>query len=418
MALIVAVALTSFVGCQKKAEEAPAATQAAAPAAPAKPAETPAPAAPAAPAVGPYEDGSYMAMGPEFSHGWKTVVSLTVEGGNLTDAIFSGVAPSAAADKIAFSKAGLYGMNWDEQAEKAAAYLLKTQDPSAVTYTDEEGHTDDIAGVSVHVSEFFQLAQEALDNGPVMNLGYADGSYIAFGDEFSATSGWKEYVALTVVGGRIASVNWSAINRDGADKKAYDAAGKYGMSGENGTWTEQAVRSEDYLIKVQDPAAVSYSDAEGHSDDIAGVSIHVGGMFELAAKALAAGPKAIGPYADGGYWALADEGGNGWTEYVTLFVHNGNIADVYWSALSDEGEDKVEYDKAGNYGMVAFGGAQADWNVQAAKAEDYLIATQDPAAVNYIDEDGHTDDIAGVSIHVNGLFDIAAAALAAGPIEQ
>ncbi len=46
---------------------------------------------------------------------------------------------------------------------------------------------------------------------------YADGAYYMLDDEF-ASSGWKEYVALTVINGNIVGVNWSAINRTGDDK--------------------------------------------------------------------------------------------------------------------------------------------------------------------------------------------------------
>ncbi|MGI1660221.1 MAG: hypothetical protein ACRKFN_14875 [Desulfitobacterium sp.] len=52
---------------------------------------------------------------------------------------------------------------WVAQAQKAEAHLLKTQDATKITYKDAEGHTDDIAGVSIHVTEFFTLAQKALE---------------------------------------------------------------------------------------------------------------------------------------------------------------------------------------------------------------------------------------------------------------
>ncbi len=422
--LLVSAAVFSFVGCQKEAAEASSVPEAAQ-SAEVESSEAPQAAEAEAPAPqeemrGPYEDGSYFAMDEEFSRGWKAVASFTVEKGYITDAIWTAVSPVAGADKIAYSKAGLYGMAWAEQAEKAAAYLVETQDPAAISYKDDEGHTDDIAGVSVHVIEFFNLVEKALEAGPVEPGYLEDGAYYKFADEF-AGSGWKEYVALTVVGGKIASVNWSAVDRDGNDKKAYDAAGNYNMvayGGAQAEWSEQAKAAEDYLIETQNPTAVTYKDDEGHTDDIAGVSIHVNSLFDLALEALADGPKAIGPYADGSYYAISDESGNGWTEYVSLFVINGNIGSVYWSALSDEGEDKKVFDKEGNYGMVAYGGAQDEWYVQAGRAEAYLLETQDPAAVTYADDEGHTDDIAGVSIHVNGLFDLAAAALEAGPVTE
>lgn len=423
IALLVAIALTSFVGCQKEAaEEAVQETQPA-----------PAPAAPAAAETeaetaerGAYEDGIYIAMEDGFSNGWKYVATITVENGMITDAEWNGVSESAGATKKAYDMAGKYNMvayggaqaEWYEQAALAEAYLLETQDPAAITYTDDRGHTDDIAGVSVHVIEFFELAEKALAQGPVGTGNYIDGAYYMFADEY-AGSGWKEYVSLTVLNGHIAAVNWSAVNRDGHDKKLYDAAGKYNMvayGGAQAEWSEQAARAEEYLMKVQDPLAITYVDDDGHTDAIAGVSIHVDALFDLAKEALMAGPRELGKYADGGYYAIADESSNGWTEYVALNVVNGTIANVYWSALNEAGDDKKVYDMEGNYNMVAYGGAQAEWFEQAARAEAYLLETQDPTAIEYVDDEGHTDAIAGVSIHVDALFDLAEKALENGAI--
>lgn len=374
-----------------------------------------------------YEDGIYFAAEENFaSNGWKYVVTLVVENGKITSADWNGVNVSAGLSKKDYDKAGKYGLvakggaqaEWYEQAAKVEQYLLDTQDPSVISYKDEQGHTDDIAGVSVHVVEFFDLAQKALANGPVGRGKYEDGAYF-FSDSQFPSSGWKDYVSLTVINGNIVGVNWSAINKMGQDKKAYDAAGKYNMveyGGAQANWSDQAAKAEQYLIETQDPTQISYKDDEGHTDDIAGVSVHVNALFELADSALKAGPVEVGPYTDGGYFAIQDDFVNGWKDYVSLFVKNGNIVDVYWSAFNEAGDDKKDYDMAGNYGLVAKGGAQAEWYEQAAKAEQHLIETQDVTAITYKDDAGHTDDIAGVSIHVNSLYELAAQALNNGVV--
>jgi len=123
------------------------------------------------------------------------------------------------------------------------------------------------------------------------------------------------------------------------------------------------------LIATQDPKKITYKDDQGHSDDIAGVSIHVNALFNLVEKALAAGPTKLGKYADGGYYASEDAFANGWKGYASLFVSNGNIVSVYWSALNEANEDKKAYDMAGKYNMVKFGKAHAEWYQQADKAE-------------------------------------------------
>ncbi len=417
-ALLVTLMMTSLVSCQKEAEKSTKT-----PSAEVK--ETP---KVATATKGSYKDGIYFAVEDSFaSSGWKYAVTIEVKNGSIVNADWNGVNISSGAPKKSVDQAGKYNMvkfgkaqaEWYEQATRAEQYLVKTQDPTAISYKDAEGHTDDISGVSIHVTEFFNLAQKALSQEPVGRGKYADGAYYMLDKEF-ASSGWKEYVSLTVINGYIVGVNWSAINRTGDDKKLFDAAGKYGMQAKGGAqaeWSVQATAAENYLIKTQDPSAITYTDNEGHTDAISGVSIHVNSLFNLVDEALKAGPQAIGPYTDGGYYAIQDSfGSSGWKEYVSLFVENGKIISAYWSALNEAGDDKKAYDMAGKYGMKTKAGAQAEWYEQAAKVEQHLLATQDVSAISFIDDEGHTDDIAGVSVHVNSFYELAAQALKNGVV--
>jgi major membrane immunogen (membrane-anchored lipoprotein) len=380
--------------------------------------------------AGLYEDGIYFAMEEGFSgSGWKYVVTLEVSNGNIVSADWNGVHIKAGRDKKTVSKAGDYGMvarggaisEWDVQAEAAEAYLLKTQDPNAINYTNDAGNTDDIAGVTIHVVEFFSLAEKALAAGPVGRGPYADGHYYAEEDSFSG-SGWKYFVDMTVVNGYIAAVNWNGANASaGPLKKEVSKSGAYGMVARGGAiseWDVQAEAAEAYLLETQDPAAINYTSDAGNTDDIAGVTIHVVEFFSLAEKALEAGPQEIGPYADGLYHAEeAAFGSSGWRYVVDLTVNNGRIVAASWNgAHRDSGTDKKTRSKDGEYGMVARGGAISEWDVQAKAAEAFLLDTQDPAAVNYTTDAGNTDDIAGVTIHVVEFFSLAEKALAQGPV--
>jgi major membrane immunogen (membrane-anchored lipoprotein) len=122
---------------------------------------------------GPYEDGYYYAEGPEFSHGWKDAVHLTVIGGRIVASEWAPLPEEGEKNKKQASMDGDYGMvansdatvSWAEQANKAEAYLEKTNDPTEISLNDE-GATDAISGVSITVSGFFNLAQEALEQGP------------------------------------------------------------------------------------------------------------------------------------------------------------------------------------------------------------------------------------------------------------
>jgi len=426
LSLLVLVSLFTFVGCTKteKAETAPAVTTTAEPKVEAV-VSTPAVVEP----VAKYTDGIYFAADDSFaSSGWKEMVTVTVSGGKITDVDWNGVNINAGADKKSYDMAGKYNMakfggaqaDWYEQAKKAEAYLIETQDPAAINYKDAEGHTDDIAGVSIHVSGLFNLASKALAAGPVGRGPYQDGAYFAIDTEYPS-SGWKEYVSLTVVNGRIAAVNWSAVDKMGHDKKPYDKAGNYNMvkfGGAQAEWNEQATKAEDYLIATQSLDGITYKDEAGHTDDIAGVSIHVSAFYELAKEALASGPVAIGSFTDGTYYASADEfGDSGWKGFVSLLVSNGNIKSAYWSAVDKDGNDKQEYAAAGNYGMVKASSIGKEWQEQAAAVEAYLIATQDPSKITYSDAEGHTDDIAGATMHVMEFYTLVDAAFAAGVVQ-
>ena len=274
--LVAAVALAVLAGCSGKQE---------APAAAAKPA---------------LADGIYFAAQDSFDAqtGWKETVTLEVKEGKIVSAVWNGANIAAGEDKITQSTSGAYGMvaygsaqaEWHVQAEKAAAYLLKTQDPTAIAYKDQEGHTDDIAGVSIHVSGFFNLAQQALAAGPVGYGPYKDGHFHAEEADFSPQTGWKETVDLTVISGRIEAVRWNGVHKDGGDDKiTQSSSGKYGMvayGNAQAEWHEQALLAEQHLLKIQDPLKVNYKDEEGHSDDVTGASIHLKGFFSLADQAL------------------------------------------------------------------------------------------------------------------------------------
>lgn len=252
-------------------------------------------------------------------------------------------------------------------------------------------------------------------SGEETTTGYADGKYFAAADEF-AENGWKETVALEVKDGKIVDVVWNAVsNTMGIDKLTAVAQGKYPMVAAGkaqAEWNEQAELAEAYLMEVQDPKAIEL-DEGGYADAITGVSIHVDGLVNLAQKALDAGVATPGPYKDGTYHQEAAEfAGSGWKEFVDFVVMNGNIVAAKWNAINQEDPelDKLTAVAEGKYPMVENGGAQAEWDVQAKAVEDYLLATQD-LNIEYSNDEGNTDAISGVSIHVNGFYDLIKQAL-------
>lgn len=246
---------------------------------------------------------------------------------------------------------------------------------------------------------------------------FADGVYYAEAAGFAEKSGWKEIVGLKVEGGKIVSVDWNGLHKDGGlDKKTSSEKGIYGMTkgGAQAEWHEQAAKAEQFLLDKQDPAAIVVKE-DGKTDAISGVSITVGEFASLVNEALEAGPVEAGPYKDGTYHAEQAEfdAKSGWKYTADITVLNGKIIAADWNGVhKDGGDDKDTVSESGAYGLVAKGGAQAEWHEQALLAEQYLIEKQDPAAITYTDDEGHTDAISGVSIHVVEFFELAAEALA------
>ncbi|MCM3701333.1 FMN-binding protein [Paenibacillus macerans] len=246
------------------------------------------------PEQGQYKDGVYYAIGEaDPDSGWQSYVTLTVSGGKITDAKWNALSEKAPVDKVTYSKEGKYGMKaggasseWHEQAEKAEQFLLEKQDPKAAALNNE-GKTDAISGVSIHVSDFFNLADQALAAGPVEPGIYKDGTYHTEGAEFDPHSGWKETADVVVAAGKIVKVNFSGVNDKGEDKKQNSIDGKYGMKagGAQAEWHEEAAKAEAYLVEKQDPAALTFNE-EGKTDAISGVSISLKSYFDLVAKAL------------------------------------------------------------------------------------------------------------------------------------
>lgn len=238
----------------------------------------------------------------------------------------------------------------------------------------------------------------------------ADGVYFAQDKDFGS-SGWKEQVVLTVKGGKIVSANWNGISTiaGAADKKSYDAAGKYGMvkfGKAKAEWSVQAKACEDYLVKTQDAAFNKYKDAAGATDAISGASMHVKGFFDLVAKALASPAIAKGSYKDGWYYAeqAAFDKNSGWKDTALVTVVNGSIVDVLWNGIYKDNTKKSKIVEAvqGRYGM-AKAAKKGEWNVQAVAVQDAIVKAGDPTKIA-VKADGTSDAISGASIHVTAVF--------------
>ncbi len=248
---------------------------------------------------GALKDGFYFAQqtGFDASSGWKSVLTFQVQGGKITSVSWNAANKKAGMDKVTYDKAGLYGMEkggaksaWYKQAAAAEQWLLKNQDPRLLAVSSD-GKTDAISGVSIHVSDFKQLAIDALNRGPVGRGPYADGAYHAEAATFE--HGYKDYVDLTVIGGRIVAAYWSAYAQAGGDDKyVVSVKGNYGLeksAGAKGRWDQEADRAVSYLLANQSLASLSIK-SDGSTDAISGCTITVTGFQQLVQTALKNGP--------------------------------------------------------------------------------------------------------------------------------
>lgn len=371
--------------------------------------------------AGQFKDGIYFAQEDKYSDaGWKYVVTLEVKDSKIASVDWNGAYKAGGADKDSLSKAGKYGMKaggaqaeWHEEAEKAEAYLLKTQDPKKIEYKDEKGHSDTITGATISVKPLFALAEKALANGPVEKGPYKDGAYYA--EESTYHPEWKYTTSLTVINGNVVAADWNGVSLyGGKDKDTLSKDGEYGMKagGASAEWHEQAEKVEAYFLANQDPTKITYKDEKGHSDTISGATMGVKYFFDLAKAALDKGPIAEGPYKDGFYYAQLPKFSEGFKYMAHIAVNNGTIVGVDFNGIAENKEDpdKDTFSKSGKYGMKA-AGAQAEWHEQVEKAEAYLIQTQDPAKITFKDDAGHTDAITGATIKVKDFFTLAQEAL-------
>lgn len=241
----------------------------------------------------------------------------------------------------------------------------------------------------------------------VFGANLKNGVYFAQEGEF-ADSGWKYNVTLVVKNGKITDVSWNGSNVNaGMDKDTTSRKGLYKMV-EYGSaiapWWKQAEAVEKKLLSTQDIAAITLSDADGHTDAVSGATIKVSAFVSLVKEALAAGPVGFGPYKDGTYRAEEAKFDHDYKYFVDVTITSGYIVAVNWDALAEDGsKNKEQKSTDGEYNMVAYGDAMAPWWEQARAVEAKVIDTQSVR---------QPDAISGASIGLDPFFTLLNKALA------
>lgn len=119
---------------------------------------------------------------------------------------------------------------------------------------------------------------------------YVDGVSTYLSPAFDE-NGWKSKITITTVNGYITAANWDPINQEGRGKKETSKMGEYGMqlswvehSIPQIYWWQQAEAAERYLLEIQDPVNIKYSNDAGKSDVISGATINVNDFFLAVIK--------------------------------------------------------------------------------------------------------------------------------------
>lgn len=113
------------------------------------------------------KDGWFFAKAPEFDKsGYAATALVTIVNGRIVSVTWNAIHKAGGDSKLVRAVKGSYKMGakqgeWNVQAERAQAALLKVQDPAKIK-VKADGKTDAISGVSVTVGEFVQIVTEAL----------------------------------------------------------------------------------------------------------------------------------------------------------------------------------------------------------------------------------------------------------------
>lgn len=118
--------------------------------------------------AGKLNDGIYRVEADSFDDkGYLYMLTIKVENGMITSVVFDSMSREGEY-KSYLSTVGEYvmtedGPTWKEQADALANYVLENQSIEGLTI-DENGKTDAVAGVSISIGNFLELAEKALEN--------------------------------------------------------------------------------------------------------------------------------------------------------------------------------------------------------------------------------------------------------------
>lgn len=135
--------------------------------------------------------------------------------------------------------------------------------------------------IRIPVALFSQLSTDIMAQNEYPALsGLHDGTFFAGLDDFDKR-GYKDFVEMTVSAGRITSIVWDAVEKDGGKNRAEASVdGAYEMSSGQPIWAAQAFAIQNKLVEVQDPAKLAIK-SDGITEIVEGVEMDVRVFYML-----------------------------------------------------------------------------------------------------------------------------------------
>lgn len=151
LSMVALVAMTAFVGCSSKTEEAPAT-------------ETP-----VTDSAATLKDGTFSVEGTADDKGWVPTAEVVISDGAITAITFDAKDQTGALKSEAVAsgtydmlQAGAQGSWTDEMAAFATAIIDGTVDVNTMTFSDD-GKTDAVSGCTITVQPYAELVKSALE---------------------------------------------------------------------------------------------------------------------------------------------------------------------------------------------------------------------------------------------------------------
>lgn len=237
-----------------------------------------------------FADGSYEAKAeaPD-DNGFTEQVTMTVKNGKITEMNWDSISEDGT-KKSDLAKNGEYvmtedGLNWAEQSQALTDAVIENQSLGFLTM-DEQTKTDAVAGVSISVGSFENLARQCMEEAAGIStaMTLTDGTYEAKAAA-ADDNGFTEQVTMTVENGKITAMNWDSISEDGTKKSDLAKNGEYVMTEDGPNWAEQSQALTDAVIEHQSLDFLTM-DEQTKTDAVAGVSISVGSFADLAQQCI------------------------------------------------------------------------------------------------------------------------------------